>query len=127
MYKPKYFKYEEFESDDLPGSGRNMDSTFLQMLDNAREHSEGTPFVITSGYRTEQKNTAVGGKEKTASSKGSSHLYGYAADIACMDSSSRQKITTALIKAGFNRIGIAKSFIHVDNDPDKPAAFWLYS
>ena len=28
-------------------------------------------------------------------------------------------IISALLKAGFNRIGVAKSFIHVDDDPEK--------
>ena len=27
---------------------------------------------------------------------------------------------------GFQRFGIAKTFIHVDNDDQKPNAIWLY-
>jgi hypothetical protein len=31
------------------------------------------------------------------------------------------------MEAGFNRLGIAKTFIHVDNDPGKPEdTVWLY-
>jgi hypothetical protein len=31
------------------------------------------------------------------------------------------------MEAGFNRIGIAPTFIHVDNDPSKPEdVIWLY-
>jgi hypothetical protein len=34
----------------------------------------------------------------------------------------------ALIASGFTRIGIADTFIHVDNDPVKtPAVVWLYA
>ena len=48
-----------------------------------------------------------------------------AVDIACDDSVTRQKIVSGLIKAGFTRIGISKTFIHADNDL-KTDAIWLY-
>lgn len=122
----KYFSLDEFDSPDLPGSGINMDPTFLQMLDNAREFA-GIPFKITSGYRTEQHNSKVGGVPRSESSKGSSHMYGYAADIACNNSQDRYKIITSLMDAGFSRIGLASNFIHIDNDPDKVKdVLWTY-
>ena len=118
--KLKHFKYEEFASPDLPDSGYLMDSTFVGMLDNARE-SSSVPFKINSAYRSEKHNQRVGGK------KNSSHLVGKAADISCTDSRSRWIIISALQKAGFNRIGIAKTFIHVDSDEDKAAdVIWTY-
>lgn len=117
----KYFTYEEFDSPDLPNSGfANMDHKFLTMLDSAREDS-GIPYKITSGYRTEGHNQKVGGV------KDSSHRKGRAADIAIKDSRERWIITSSLIKAGFNRIGIAKTFIHVDNDSNKnDQVIWVY-
>lgn len=120
-----YFSLSEFDSPDLPGSGKNMDSQFLSMLDNARSIA-GISYKITSGYRTESHNAKVGGVPKGTESKGSSHMYGYAADISANSGSQRWIIIKSLIDAGFNRIGIAKSFIHVDNDPDKPKAIWTY-
>jgi hypothetical protein len=37
------------------------------------------------------------------------------------------KLVCALFDAGFGRIGIAKTFIHVDVDPDKPFdVMWVY-
>lgn len=115
-----HFHLHEFDSPDLPGSGERMDPAFLAMLDQARGLA-GVPFVINSGYRTRQHNRAVGGKGN------SSHLMGYAADIDCRDSRSRSQILTALISAGFHRIGIASTFIHVDNDPGKvPRVIWTY-
>ena len=120
------FKKYEFDSPDLPNSGTNMDSTFLDMLDKAREYA-GIPFKITSGYRTEAHNSRVGGVPRDHDSKGSSHMYGLAVDIACNNSQDRYKIVTALLDAGFNRIGIASSFIHVDNDTDKVSdVIWTY-
>ena len=121
----KYFKLSEFDSPDEVGSGSNMDATFLEMLDDARGWA-GIPFKITSGFRTPSHNAYVGGVQAGLKSKGSSHLFGYAADIACNNSSDREIILNALIEAGFRRIGIAKTFIHVDNDPDKNPAVWLY-
>ena len=119
MYEAKYFSLSEFDSPDLPHSGINMDSSFLQMLDTARDKA-GIPFKITSGYRTESHNAKVGGVSN------SSHLRGYAADVAVSNGGERWIIIDSLIKAGFNRIGVAKGFIHVDNDPDQSPAIWTY-
>ncbi len=115
-----HFDISEFDSPDEVGSGRYMQSSTLQMLDDARSIA-GIPFKITSGFRTKSHNAYVGGK------KGSSHLYGYAVDIAVGSSHQRATVLNALIKAGFRRIGIAKTFIHADNDPDKSQdVFWVY-
>lgn len=113
----KYFKLSEF--DDAPGTGKNMKKDFLKKLDKARAIAD-VPFKITSGYRSKETNKRVGGVST------SSHLKGLAADISCKDSSTRQKIISGLIKAGFTRIGIADTFIHCDTDKDKNDAIWLY-
>lgn len=116
----RHFNISEFDSADLPGSGSHMDIEFLKALDNARELA-GVPFKINSGFRSKAHNEKVGGVE------GSSHTKGYAADIHCSDSRSRSLILDSLISVGFNRFGISKSFIHVDNDPNKSAnVIWLY-
>lgn len=120
-----HFELSEFDSPDEIGSGSNMDATFLQMLDDARGIA-GIPFRITSGFRTPSHNAYVGGVQPSLKSKGSSHLFGYAADIACNNSADREVILNSLIRAGFRRIGIANTFIHCDNDPDKNPAIWLY-
>ena len=117
----EYFKYKEFDSPDEPGSGLvYMNQKFLDKLDTARDEANIT-FTITSGYRTEEHNTKVGGKPN------SSHIGGLAADIACEESRQRFLILKAVIKAGFHRIGIGKTFIHVDDDLQKdPMVCWLY-
>jgi uncharacterized protein YcbK (DUF882 family) len=116
-----HFIYEEFDSPDLPNSGAaNMDNSFLSMLDDARGIA-GIPFKITSGFRTEGHNEKVGGV------KNSSHIKGKAVDIAVSSSRERWTILQSLQKAGFNRFGLAKTFIHVDNDLDKnPNVIWTY-
>ena len=116
----KHFTHEEFDSPDLPNSGINMDNDFLQKLDNAREIA-GIPFKINSGYRSREHNKKVGGKPK------SSHLVGKAVDIAYSNSRERWIIVTGLQEAGFNRLGIAKGFVHADTDETKtPNVIWTY-
>jgi len=115
----KHFDLSEFDSPDQPGSGEEMKMPFLRKLDAARSMA-GTPFKITSGYRTQKHNDKVGGVVNSA------HLRGWAADIAC-NTSNRYAILHALLDAGFNRIGIANTFIHVDCDPTKnPCKIWTY-
>lgn len=114
-----YFSLSEFDCPDLPDSGKNMDINFLYKLEHARELA-GIPFRITSGYRTKEHNQAVNGVP------GSSHLIGVAADIAVSNGSERFIILNALIKAGFKRIGVAKTFIHCDTDDSKPDSVWTY-
>jgi len=115
----KYFITKEFDSPDELGTGSKMDANLLKRLTDARYLAK-TPFVVTSGFRTVKHNEKVGG------SKTSSHLKGLAIDISCTNSSQREKIISALIIAGFQRIGIAKTFIHADTDKSKSPAIWLY-
>lgn len=115
----KYFTLDEFDCPSLPNSGKNMDSSFLAKLEQAREIA-GIPFKITSGYRTKEHNAEVGGVPN------SSHLIGVASDIAVFGGADRYIILSALIKAGFKRIGVAKTFIHCDTDSNKSNSVWTY-
>ena len=118
----KYFKLSEFDCPTDSGSGENMCLSFLSKLDEARELA-GVSFKITSGYRTTEHNTAVGGV------KNSSHtnIPCNACDISTPDNSTRHKIISSLLKVGINRIGIGKNFIHCDTDKKKsPNIIWHY-
>ena len=118
--KLKYFKISEFDSPDEVGSGKKMDSKFLEKLDYARHNAE-IPFKINSGYRTQEWNMKVGGRF------GSSHKKGLAADIGYTGSRERYVILSALMQVGINRFGIAQGFIHCDVDKAKdPDVIWLY-
>ncbi len=118
--KIKYFKPSEFDSPDLPGSGKNMQQSTIEKLERARS-SAGVPFGINSGYRTQKHNDSL-----EHSVKDSAHRTGHAADIA-VTKDTYGKILTALINAGFKRIGLGRNFIHVDDDPTKPTpAVWIY-
>ena len=118
--KLKYFTYEEFDSPDVQGSGQLMNEELLSMLDVVRK-KYGKSIVINSGYRTVKHNAKVGGKPD------SSHLKGLAVDIKCNNSVDRFKLYDILREVGFKRIGVGKTFIHVDIDKDKsPEVFWVY-
>lgn len=114
-----FFKSSEFAC--KCGCGlNNVNGELIEDLNIARGIAD-TPFIITSGSRCDLHNKNSGG------SRTSSHMLGYAVDIKADSSLERFKILESLILAGFKRIGIAKSFIHVDNDPHKPSQIaWLY-
>jgi len=104
-----------------------MDREFVRLLDEAR-HIAGIPFRISSGggFRTEAYNTELC-KRNPYAVKNSSHKLGLAADILVDSSRSRYLIIQALLRVGLNRMGIAKGFIHVDDDPQKtPDVCWHY-
>lgn len=116
----RYFKLEEFDSPDEKGSGSKMSEELLSMLDVARKKF-GKPIKINSGYRTITHNKKVGGKPS------SSHLKGLAVDISCTNSVDRFKLESILREVGFNRLGVASTFIHVDIDKNKSShVMWVY-
>ena len=97
----------------------NIDA-LAQQLQVARDYF-GEPMVFSSGYRCLKLNKAVGGVANSA------HTSGMAVDIEFTSEAHAKKLIEALIKAGFKRIGLGWSFIHVDIDMSKPnPACWLY-
>ena len=118
----KYFKIEEFDDPNIPDSAaENMDYDFISLLNKIR-HESGVPMRVTSGWRSKETNDAL-----EHSVPNSSHLKGIAVDIACDNGIDRQKIIAAAIKNKCYRIGVGKTFLHLDCDPDKNASIWLYS
>lgn len=109
----EWFKSEEFDSPDAPGSASNMDFEFMRKLDAMRERA-GIPFRIASGYRTKEHNAEVGGKPRSA------HTKGFAADIAYKTSHEAWLIVDAAWYEGINRIEVCDGHIHVDIDPSLP-------
>lgn len=113
-----YFKDAELA---CPCCGKcEMDDYFMALLVEARE-AAGIPFKVNSAYRCDKHNLDVGGKP------GSAHRHGKAADIEATNSRQRFIIVKSLIYAGFSRLGIGKTFVHVDRDETKDEdVCWLY-
>jgi len=118
-----YFDYKEFlckcgrpECDSLKVINPNL----LDHLNILRELLK-RPLLITSGLRCEFWNEKEGGVPD------SEHLVGDAADIQCTTSKERFDIVRFSWRAGFKRVGIGKTFIHLDVSPTKtPEVLWLY-
>jgi len=97
-----------------------MSDKLLEGLEVARCLAE-IPFHINSSWRDSNVNQMAGGKPNSA------HLRGNAVDIACANSYDRHIILNACIDAGFTRIGIGSTFIHVDVDQELPNnVIWTY-
>jgi len=97
-----------------------MSEDTLTLIDACRALA-GVPFVITSSIRCVAHNNAVGGADRSA------HVTGHAVDIKAIDSHTRHLILNAAFRLKVPRIGIAKTFIHLDNSPHLAAGVvWLY-
>lgn len=105
---PKLNYFTENELQKVSSSPAHFNTESLKRLDRAREIA-GIPFVITSAYRSPEYEASKGRSGTSA------HTMGRAFDIACTTPRNRWKIVHAAIAAGFTRIGIGKSFVHVDD------------
>lgn len=120
MIKAKYFSEAEFKRCSPACSLQDMQQHTLDRLDKARELA-GIPFVINSAYRSPEWE-----KDRDRTGTGA-HTTGCAVDIRCNSDANRMKIIKACLAAGFTRVGIGRSYIHVDDDPNKTQnVIWHY-
>jgi len=112
----KYFKVEDFNCQET--SENEMCPDFLQKLDALREVC-GFPFIVTSGYRSPSHSI------EAAKAKPGTHAQGIAADIRVTGGAQRMSIIRNASIMGFNGIGVAKGFVHVDTRETTPVA-WKY-
>lgn len=106
---------------DLSCSGKRAPHPALPLKLEVMRQLYGRPIAVNSGVRCPTHNKAVGGVP------GSAHETGEAADLHCSGSRDRMSLVQACLKAGIRRVGIAKTFVHVDvsrkHDVD---VIWLY-
>jgi uncharacterized protein YcbK (DUF882 family) len=113
----KNFKQEEFN---CPDCGKNNISLELVSRIDRIRTVVNMPMKITSGCRCEAHNLTVGGKDDSA------HLEGLAVDFSVPGSSFRFIVLSMCMRM-FKRVGIGKTFIHVDIDEGKPwPVCWMY-
>lgn len=119
----KYFKFGEFA---CKCCGLNkMSLKTIQKLDNLRGIC-GFPFKILSGCRCELHNRLEGGEEDSAHLIDVVTQESHAADIL-IDDSVKRYIFLKNVFSFFNRVGIANSFIHVDDSVILPEPrVWMY-
>lgn len=88
------------------------------------------PIILTSGYRTPEENA-----RKSSTGLTGPHTTGRAFDLKCLDSRTRGQLVRMAVLFGFTGIGIAPTFLHLDDVPpgvphiprfaDAPV-IWLY-
>lgn len=101
-------KYQYFSQKELDKF--QLKPELWQILDDSRALS-GVPFIITSGLRTVEQNTAVGGKPNSA------HLRGLAVDILCDDNFKRTGMLRGILGCGRSVfIEVAQKHLHIDID-----------
>ena len=111
------FKAYEFECK-CCGANR-MNASVVRRLQELRT-KYGYPMQIASGFRCSKHNAEIEGNPE------SSHILGYAVDIAISSSSQRYNFLLTALEF-FDRIGVAGNFIHLDLDPHKIAkVIWTY-
>lgn len=116
----KYFSESEFNRCVPSCNEKDMDRDFLLLLDRVREDC-GIPLILNCAYRSKEWDKSKG------RSGNSSHCRGKAVDIRCNNSATAFKIVNAAISNGITRIGIGKTFIHLDNDDTLPqGVMWNY-
>ncbi len=112
----KHFTLDEFKCRE---TGQNeIKPEFVEVLDQLREDC-GFPFIISSGYRSSTHSI------EAAKEKPGTHTQGIAADIAISDGAQRRIIIEKALELGFNGIGVAKTFVHVDIRTTTPV-IWTY-
>jgi len=112
----RYFKLSDF---DCQETGNNeMSEEFLEKLDDLR-HECGFPFIITSGYRDPSHSI------EARKAKAGTHAQGIASDIRINNGNEAYEIIKNAQSMGFNGIGLAKTFVHVDTRKGMPV-IWSY-
>lgn len=97
-----------------------IDYYALRKLNIAREYAK-VPFHLNCSYRSRMHELAKGRSGESA------HTLGCAFDIRCTTDRDRMAIVSGALRAGFSRIGIAKTYIHLDSsERHKQKVLWLY-
>lgn len=120
MYNARYFNESEFQACTPSCKRSQINDASLARLDLCRSIAK-TPFILSSAYRSREYEISKGRSGTGA------HTEGRAFDIRCADSSKRMLIVRAALEVGFTRIGIGKTFIHLDDSPNLAQnVIWLY-
>lgn len=125
----RYFSSKEFACRCGCGAGEELEHIDKELLDRLCTIREVYgPLPITSGARCAVHNAKEGGKPISAHLTIPDVSLCRAADIQCLSSIGRGRLLP-LCYQQFTRVGVAKTFIHVDvaGGPAYPApATWVY-
>ena len=88
-------------------SEQQLDSLLLSILKQIEELTQ-REVIVNSAFRSISYEVRQGRNGSSA------HCLGKAVDLYCFDSSYRYQVVKLALQLGINRIGIYKSFIHLD-------------
>ena len=99
-----------------------VSSLFLFKLEMLRVKLGNKPIIITSGNRCPEENKRIGGHPNSA------HVPNPDGEGADLKIKGVKPINVGLAaeKIGGLRIGIAKTYTHLDTRPPSPSRFWIY-
>lgn len=120
MITARHFKESEFRRCVPACSLQDMNQWTMDRLDAVRAMA-GIPLVLNSAFRSKEW------EKKQGRTGTSAHCEGRAVDIRCNTSRNRWLIVRAAIQAGFTRIGIGKTYIHLDDSlTHEDCVIWHY-
>lgn len=114
----KFFTDEELECSCC--GELEMDQDFMCLLSKLRAEFDH-PMIVTSGFRCQSHNAAVGGSDR------SKHLLGCAVDVYWEDYNSSLKYRLVECALGYDvrGIGLSDEFIHLDGR-NGAGKIWFY-
>lgn len=118
--KTIHFSEDEFRCKCCGGLPENREN--LEKLMTTLEHIRYVyqrPMVVVSGYRCDRYNRKVGGVPN------SYHTKGLAADIAIASNTDRFALIAAAIGSGIARIGVYRTFTHIDIGESPIHVMWI--
>ena len=118
----KHFSEEEFACKCKCGKGF-ISQELVKKLEEVRVKF-GKIMRVTSGVRCLGHNLDIGSR-KTSSHIPNEDGIGKAADISCKDIITRSELLPLMLEE-FERVGINKTFIHVDVDYKKHSGVFVY-
>jgi uncharacterized protein YcbK (DUF882 family) len=115
-----FFTIEEIEKVCKGGGIEKIDPEAFDMLCRIRKRAN-FPFIINSAYRSPTHEISKGRR------KDGSHTEGKAFDIQALNGRQAHAIVRAAMVEGVNRIGIAKTYVHIDTSKKLPEnVIWTY-
>jgi uncharacterized protein YcbK (DUF882 family) len=118
-----YFTTDEFKCPCDCGFGtkeHHIDKKLIEML-NLLRITYGQPLVVTSGARCEEYNRSIGGVVDSAHTPHHTLKTCRAADILVRSGLERHFLVKYALEIGFQRIGNALNFVHLDTARDLPS------
>ncbi len=104
-------------------SSEGLNPQMFELI-NKLEKKANVNLIITSAFRTFEH------ERKKKRSGLSAHCKGLAIDVACSESNIRFRLIQSALSIGINRIGISKTFLHLDiadfSHGKTPETIWLY-